>query len=474
MTLRYKFVVPVNLALLAVLLASLAWEWRRQEEAGLSLVRARLDEEVRFVHAASATFGAGPALESFLLRFCHAIDASVSPEHQVALFGEGGAELASAAEHAVKPLDLARLATSDGFQTIDRDGDTFIVRVSSRGPERVAVAESTSALRGRVAENLRRHAGWFFGVGVLLVATVNFTMRRAVLRPIRRLSRAVKRLERGELGAQVDAPGEDELGMLARQFNAMSGKLAERAEAERLEMETARRVQAHLLPPESFRAGCLEVAGRCLPAGPVGGDLYDVQPLPGGRVGVLLVDMSGHNVASALHTAMVRAVVWREAADCEGPGEVLARLNGRLCQDLADGHFATAFFGWFDPDSDRLVYANAGHPSALLRTPGGDVSQLASTMPILGVIPDLDGEDATVGVSAGTRLLVYTDGLIEVTDEERRMWGDGELGALLDASADSTPDEGVRRILARREAVKSPGSPVDDVTVVAAEYRPAP
>src|SRR5690606_32411798 len=130
----------------------------------------------------------------------------------------------------------------------------------------------------------------FVGAGVLLFGATNLIMRRAVLRPIRRIARAVGQLERGQLGAQVASPNGDELGALARQFNAMSRTLAEQAAAARREMETARRVQAHLLPPNDFRLGCLEVAGRSLPAGPVGGDLYDVQLLPGGRVGVLLVD----------------------------------------------------------------------------------------------------------------------------------------------------------------------------------------
>ena len=199
-------------------------------------------------------------------------------------------------------------------------------------------------------------------------------MRRAVLRPIGRIGRAVRRLERGELGVEVEGPNGDELGTLARRFNAMSRTLADQAEAARREMETARRVQAHLLPPPDLRLGCVHVAGRSLPSGPVGGDVYDVRLLPGGRVAVLVVDLSGHNVAAALHTAMVRAIAWREAEQADGPGEVMARLNERLCQDLPDEHFATGFFGWFDPGSNRLLYANAGHPPALLQDAAGPLA----------------------------------------------------------------------------------------------------
>ncbi|MDQ2622567.1 MAG: SpoIIE family protein phosphatase [Actinomycetota bacterium] len=473
MMLRYKFVLPVNLILLAVLLCSLLWEWRRQEATDLALLRSRLDEEARFVHAASRSFGASPRLEDFLLRFCHAIDPAASPEHQVALLDDHGRVVADAAEHARRPMDLARLAAGgDGFRMLKRDGETLLVRVSTEGGERVVVVESTRAVQERVRANLRRQAGWFLGAGVLLFGVVNFVIRRAVLRPIRHLSRAVWKLERGQLGVQVASPNGDELGALARQFNAMSRALAEQADAQQREMETARRVQAHLLPPREVRMGCLEVAGRCLPAGPVGGDLYDVQGLPGGRVGVLLVDMSGHDVASALHTAMVRAIVWREASDAAGPGEVLARLNERLCKDLPEEHFATAFFAWFEPRSNRIRFANAGHPPALLRHVSGPATELLPTMPLLGILPDVPDADATVDFRPGSRLLMFSDGLVEVADSSGSLWGTAELAELLTPREDATPDQVVARLLERRAEVASPDSPRDDVTVVVVEYQP--
>ncbi|WP_197491231.1 PP2C family protein-serine/threonine phosphatase [Planctomyces sp. SH-PL62] len=474
MTLRYKFVLPVNVILVLVLGASLAWEWRRQEATGLLLLRSRLDEEARFVHAAHVTFGASPRFQAFLARFCHAFDPSASPEHQVALLDEDGRVAAEAAEHARRPMDVRRLAAAgDGFQTREHDGDTFLVRISDVGKERVVVAESTRAVREHVRANLRRQAVWFLGAGVLLLGAVNVVMRRAVLRPIRRISRAVRQLERGRLGVEVASPNGDELGALARQFNAMSRTLADRAEDDRREMETARRVQAHLLPPQKLRLGCVEAAGRCLPTGPVGGDLYDVQLLPDGRVGVLVVDMSGHNVAAALHTAMVRSIVWREAADADGPGEILARLNERLCRDLPEEHFATAFYASFDPWTGCLRYANAGHPPALLRHPAGPIRELGPTMPLLGILPDTPPTDETVDLEPGSRLLAYSDGLVEVADSSGRIWGGAELEAILSAHEDATLDDLVARLFKRREEVAAWNSPQDDVTVVFIEYQPS-
>jgi serine phosphatase RsbU (regulator of sigma subunit) len=473
MTLRYKFVLPINLILLLVLATSLAWEWWRQEATGLALLRARLGEEARFVQATSGTFGDTPRLAEFLRRFCHAADASSSPEHQVALLDETGQVLASAAEHARRPMDPTRLAAlGEGSWVRPDGGESFLVRVHKESGRSIVVAESTRAMSAQVWANLKNQAGWYLGSAVLLLGAVNVVMRGAVLRPVRRLYRAARQLEQGQLGVQVTESGSDELGALSDQFNVMSRALAEQAESSKRELEAARRVQSHLLPPPHLRVGCLEVASRCMQRGPVGGDVLDVRLLAGDRVAILVADLSGHDIAAALHTAMLRAIVWREAEQAKTPGEVLARLNERLCEDLPGGHFATAFFGWFDPHADRLHYANAGHPSALLKAPNGDLRELASTGPLLGVLPDLSDLDASVEVSPGARLLVVTDGLTETQDPEGKLWGAGELAALVGAEESAEPVWLVEESL-RRAATFRRGSPQqDDATVLLARYDP--
>ncbi len=475
MTLRYKFVLPMNAILLGVLLSSLAWEWRRQERDGLGLLEARLSEEARFVQAACRSFEPSPRFEEFLRAFCHASDAAASPEHQVAVLDESGRVVAQAAEHARRPMDPRRLAEAgDGSSVREQGGERFLVRVSTDRGRRVVVAESTRAVRSRVASNLRSQGLWFLGAAALLFGAVNVVMSRAVLRPVRRIGRAVRRLEQGGIGVEVPSPGGDELGALARRFNAMSRTLAEQSEADRLEMEVARRVQAGLLPPPVLRLGPVQVVGRCLPAGPVGGDLYDVQPLSDGRVGVLLVDLSGHNVPAALHTAMVRSIVWREAEQAPGPGEVLARLNERLCRDLPEEQFATVFFGWFEPLAGRFRYANAGHPPAFLARPGAPPEALGPTMPLSGIMPDASGAEASVSIGSGSRLLAYTDGVTETRGAGGELWGDGRLGTILQAGGPDDPSDVVERLLAEVAAFRGPGRQEDDVTVVLAVYDPAP
>ncbi|MBX6312050.1 MAG: SpoIIE family protein phosphatase [Isosphaeraceae bacterium] len=473
MTLRFKFVLPINLILVLVLGASLVWEWQRLEASGLAVLRARLNEEARFIQAAYRKFGITPRFAAFLRAFCHATDALASPEHQVALVDGSGEVVASAAMHARQPMDPVRLADLGEGIWIRHEGvESYLVRVAADGGRRVVVAESTRALDAQVRANLWNHAGWYLGSGMLLLIAVNIVMRRAVLRPVRRLYRAARRLEQGQLGVQVDASSRDELGALSRQFNAMSRAIADQVEANRRELETAHQVQSHLLPPSHFRLGCLEIAGRCSQAGPVGGDVYDVQLLPGDRVGVLVADLSGHNVAAALHTAMVRAIVWREAEQANSPGEVLARLNERLCRNLPEEHFATAFFAWFDLRSGRLHYANAGHPPAYLQSPMGCLRELEPTGPLLGILPEVTHDCAVAEVEPGSWLLAYTDGLIETQGAQGEQWGTGELIELLRSVGQAAPGQVVDQALERAAAFRNGRSQQDDITIMLAEYDP--
>ncbi len=474
MTLRYEFVLPINLILVLVLGASLAWEYRRQETAGMAVLKARIGEEARFIQAAYQSMGITPRFAGFLESFCHATDAVTSPEHQVAVVDRTGKVLKSTCVHGRPSLDPERLAAlGEGFWLRRTGEESYLVRVTDDGSRRVVVAESTRALRDQIRASLRAHAGWYLGLGIMVLTALNVLIRRVVLRPIRHLYRAVRQMEQGRLGIVVEVPGNDELAILGHQFNAMSRTIADQVEAHRRELETARRVQEHLLPPSEVHIGGLEIAGRCLQRGPVGGDLYDVQPLSGDRVGLLLADLSGHNVAAALHTAMLRSIAWREAENASSPAEVLNRLNDRLCRDLPEEHFATVFFAWFDPRSGRLHYANAGHPPAYFRPPTGSIRELEFTGPLLGIIPGASYDSAEVEIRPGSRLLLYSDGLSETQDLHGRLWGTADLLSLLRSPRDESPAQLLERILERVDEYRGDCPRQDDVTVVIAGLDPS-
>jgi serine phosphatase RsbU (regulator of sigma subunit) len=468
-TLHYKFVIPINLILLGILASSLAWEWWRLERNERAILRTRLHEEARFVHAAARTIGFTSGFRDFLREFCHATDAVASPEHQVTVVDSGGQVIASAAAHAERPIDPVRLASLASGSWLQHLGDdSYLIEVSSEDGRRVAVAESTRRLRERVRRSLGTHAASILSLGLFLLAAVNIVMRRAVLRPIRRLKRAALKLEEGQLGVQVNWSGRDELAALSQRFNAMSRSLADQAEDARRELDAARRVQSHSLPPPRFDLGGVRIGGRCIQRGPVGGDVYDVRSLPGDRVAILVADLSGHDVAAALNTAMLRSLVWREAERTTSPAEVLARLNERLCLDLPDEHFASAVFCWFDPAAERLLYSNAGHPSSYLNCGSSTWQELESSGPVLGLIPAAEYANMSFDVAPGSCLLICTDGVAEARDPNGRFWGTSALLAILETTPVQEPDQIVERILQALQQFRGSHSQEDDVTLMVA------
>jgi phosphoserine phosphatase RsbU/P len=407
----------------------------------------------------------------FLQEFCHATDATASPEHQVTVVGPGGEVVASAAAHVHHPIDPVGLASFAVGSWLRRRGDeSYLIQVSSDGGRHVVVAESTRLLRQRVRRSLISHAAWILGLGAFLFVAVNAVMRRAVLRPIRRLHRAALRLERGQLGVQVDWAGTDELGALSDRFNAMSRALADQAEDSKRELDAAHRVQSHSLPPSCFEIGGVRIGGRCLQRGPVGGDVYDVRLLPGDRVAMLVADLSGHDVSAALNTAMLRAIVWREAEQADSPAEVLSRLNEQLCRDLPAEHFASAVFAWFDPTTGRLHYANAGHPTSYFRSDSTTWRELESSGPVLGLISGAEYSSLELEVVSRSRLFVCTDGVTEAFDPHGRLWGTRELVALLESDEPGDPREVVNRILDRLVEFRGVRPQEDDVTVMLAAF----
>ncbi|MBL7488370.1 SpoIIE family protein phosphatase [Frankia sp. AgB1.9] len=184
----------------------------------------------------------------------------------------------------------------------------------------------------------------------------------------------------------------------------------------------AETLQRSLLPDMPTVPG-LTFAARYLPASDtarVGGDWYDVLLLPGGRFGLAIGDVMGHDLPAATAMAQFRSTLRAYAWELVGPGEVLDRLD-RLVQGLAMDSFATAFFAILEPDwaggGATLTYANAGHLPPLLSLGGtGEptVRPLTGAQSImLGVATARGREEVSVPFPAGSTLLLYTDGLVE-------------------------------------------------------------
>ena len=234
-------------------------------------------------------------------------------------------------------------------------------------------------------------------------------------------------------------------------------------------------LQRSLLPRRLPEQSALDIAYRYLPAqAGVGGDWFDVLPLSGARVALVVGDVVGHGLHAAATMGRLRTAVHNFSALDLPPDELVTLLDelvGRIDQDeAAEGGSApvtgaTCLYAIYDPVSRRCTVARAGHPPPALVRPDGSVTfpDVPAGPPLgLGGLPF---ETADLLLEEGSRLVLYTDGLVE--DRERDIDEGLELlrGAL--ERAGESPEETCRAVLDSR----LPAKPSDDVALIVARTR---
>jgi serine phosphatase RsbU (regulator of sigma subunit) len=198
------------------------------------------------------------------------------------------------------------------------------------------------------------------------------------------------------------------------------------------ELRMARDIQQALLPKDSPELDNWKISHHYRPAREVGGDFYDFLELPGGRLGLVVGDATGHGMPAALVMATARSMLRAVAQASDSPGEVLRRTNDPLVMDIPPNMFVTCFYGILDPQSGRLVYANAGHDLPyLLRRGGSDAQELRARGMPLGLMPGMSYEEKEIVLQEGDSVLLYSDGLVEAHDPRGEMFGFPRLRVLI-------------------------------------------
>lgn len=248
----------------------------------------------------------------------------------------------------------------------------------------------------------------------------------------------------------------------------------ERAQAQlKAELEVARALQLAILPAAfPSRAGC-DGAARMIPATTMGGDFYDFIELPGGQVGLVTADVSGHGVPAAFFMAVARTYLRDLAVQYPAPGECLAHANEVLCSQNPLLLFVTVCYCTFDPQSGLLRYANGGHNPPYVRRTDGRVEALnGAAGPALGAIPGVEFPDHRLQLGPGDRLVLYTDGVTEAFNSAHEAYGAERLIAEVRAAGEGAAAALVERIC-RSVTTFSGGAPqADDITLTVLAWRP--
>lgn len=198
----------------------------------------------------------------------------------------------------------------------------------------------------------------------------------------------------------------------------------------------------------------------------VGGDFYDVFELGQDHVGITIGDVAGKGLNAAVLTSLAKNTI-RAHANERGktPSLILALTNDVIFRSTPDESFVTLFFGILDRRDGRLVYANAGHPAAVVVGSGGSLDTLPATGPVLGAFEGLTFDEVEAWLCPGDVLLLYTDGLTEARNGDD-FYGEERLYGLLPTMRDGGTDGVVEGVLSHVLEF-SDGRLRDDLAVLA-------
>jgi phosphoserine phosphatase RsbU/P len=211
------------------------------------------------------------------------------------------------------------------------------------------------------------------------------------------------------------------------------------------DLEMAKRVQQALLDIDLPGIKGINIAKRCIPASNLGGDFYNFiskseqtlsqkPKIPGvieyidkseQQVGVVIGDVAGHGVSSALVMALSSGLLGKIGQTTKSPATVLKRANDDIRKFIESSHIShlTVFYGVINTETYEFTYSNAGHHATLLMHSDSSIEELEAEGILLGMFPDEEFEEKSASLRSGDRLILYTDGIIECKNSNYEEYG---------------------------------------------------
>ncbi len=242
------------------------------------------------------------------------------------------------------------------------------------------------------------------------------------------------------------------------------------------ELKMASELQKSLLPRKFPDNPSFNFTFRYETTSQLGGDFFDVMDLDEHHLGIIIADVSGHGVSSALIAAMFKAFFTNFHGISQSPSRVLSRLNNEFCQILSNGEFITAFYMIIDTRDFSAIYSNAGHSYPLRFNINDSVIEELDTLGFfLGVFENTVYEDKQAWLQPGDKILFYTDGLTEAKNAEFKEFNRSRLREhFLTYSLDNHSEQNiVNRLFQDLKHFSNESMLEDDVTLLLLENQPS-
>ncbi len=355
------------------------------------------------------------------------------------------------------------------------------IAVGSTVIGRAHVAISRESIRQAIAR-ARRGVALMTGAIMAVGLAGLLLLVSLIIGSLRQVTADIEAIGNGELDRPIATSRRDEVGKIAMAVKAMAVKLKrarrQLIEQERMkrELQIARDIQTALLPGAEPALPGLRVASFYRAAAEVGGDYFDFIETGGGRLGLVVADVSGKGVAGSMVMTMLRSIIRLEAARCDSPHGLISAVHAALRKDIPEDMFVTLFYAVLDPAAGRIRYCCAGHNPAYLYNPGnGTIRALKTAGQPLGVSFSDErafGErlqEASEAFGEGAVFVAYTDGVTEAVGPGQEQFGERRVEEIIRGSGSEGAAAIKRELAARLEAFTGGQPQADDITFVIAQ-----
>lgn len=405
-----RFAITMSIALGVVMLAAGAFLYSRVTDAASSI------QESAFVDAAR---NQGPLLQQ------------LAEDHERAMRGLGPdtAKPRLEAAHSVENTPIREFANGDVKRREVRygekyDQDGYLYQWKGVMPPLVVPAST----KEKAGEGL---FGLILSVTltvILVGALVAWFVGNAVARPLEVIVDDIAQISRGDLRHRTRVRAGGEIMLLAKSIDRMAGDLESAQDAQlelskrERELALAAEVREALLPESTPKVTGYDLGALHVDSPTPGGDFYEVLQLEGGKVGLLVCEVSGRGIPGALIGAIARSYLRVELARGGDVGAALQRVNRELSRDVRRGMYVTALYALIDPVEGRAAVACAGHKFPLVRYAAAEKSiRLVQPEGIAlgfdkGPVFDRTLQVVHVALEPGDRLLLANTGPVRVVD----------------------------------------------------------
>lgn len=315
-----------------------------------------------------------------------------------------------------------------------------------------------------------------FAYAFLATGTLNRVVSRSITRPLNDMVHTLNEVRQGNFDSRVSVVSNDEIGYTAETINEMTQGLKEREQI-RHSLGLAREVQQRLLPAKNPLVNGLDVAGTSIYCEEIGGDYYDFfkyQNNGDDALRIVIGDVSGHGISSALLMTTARALLHLRATLPGDLAQIVNDINRQLTRDVAaSGNFMTLLMAAFEPHQKRLRWVRAGHEPALLYDPQADAfTELKGPGVALGLDEEFEYRQETYApLQRGQVIALYSDGVLEECNSKGEMFGKKALKAAIRKGARYSAQRISEVIIDHLYDFLGHNSPEDDITLVVVKIK---